>query len=154
MLVLETSATHVDWEFDSPQAHMKKNNKKKSEQLGMNFSTANNRLKKKILFWLVRKCGLDKCYRCGHLIESEEELSIEHMVDWLDNNPALFWDMNNIDFSHLKCNIDNSDRSKGHLKKHGRARYGKGCRCVDCTKANRIHVREFRSVAKRQTQSS
>lgn len=87
---------------------MSKSNAKKSEQLGMSFGTASNRLKKMILFALVKsRSGLDRCYRCGESIESVEELSIEHKEPWLDSdNPKeLFFDLQNIAFSHLSCNV-------------------------------------------------
>ena len=73
-------------------------------QLGMPFGTANSRLDRKILFWLIQKNGLDSCHRCRHKIERVEELSIEHKEPWQDVNPALFWDLNNIAFSHRSCN--------------------------------------------------
>ena len=57
---------------------------KKKEQLGMDFGTASGRLKKDIMFMLVQKCGLDKCYRCGEKIETKGECSVEHKIPWLD----------------------------------------------------------------------
>jgi hypothetical protein len=81
-------------------------NNKKTKQLGMPFGTANGRLKKMILFDLIKKLNLNFCYRCGFEIENEGELSIEHKVAWLDSkNPKkAFFDLNNIAFSHLSCN--------------------------------------------------
>ena len=75
-------------------------------QLNMNLSTASSRLKKLILFDLVQKTGQDKCFRCGELILSADELSIEHKNPWLhsDEPEELFFDLNNIAFSHLDCN--------------------------------------------------
>lgn len=77
---------------------------KKSEQLGMPFGTASNRLRKELLFSLLQKYDICNCYRCGSLINSSNELSIDHKIPWLDNSPELFWDLNNIAYSHLKCN--------------------------------------------------
>lgn len=82
-----------------------KHNKKKAHQLGMPFGTANGRLRKTILFHLLCKLGDNQCHRCGEIIETEETLSIEHKEPWLDIDPALFWDIENIAFSHLTCNI-------------------------------------------------
>lgn len=80
---------------------------KKNEQLGMNYSTASNRLRKDILWHYVVKCGDDICHQCGKKIEDQSELSIEHKKPWLDsNNPVeLFFDLDNIAFSHLSCNV-------------------------------------------------
>jgi len=80
-------------------------NQKKSEQLGMPFGTANARLRKQILFHLLQKLGEDVCFQCGEKIESVDDLSIEHKKAWLDESVDLFWDLDNIAFSHLKCNI-------------------------------------------------
>lgn len=83
--------------------------KKKREQLGMDDSTASHKLRKLILFSLVQQTGQDICFRCQTKIETVEELSIEHKVPWLDSsNPIrVFFDLNNIAFSHLRCNIAN-----------------------------------------------
>ncbi len=76
----------------------------KSEFLGMNYSTAAHRLRKNILFSLVQELGRNVCFRCGDPIERSEDLSIEHKEFWLYTDPELFWDLDNITFSHLKCN--------------------------------------------------
>ncbi len=80
------------------------NHNKKTEQLGLNFGTAQNRLKKQLMLQLVQQCGRDSCFRCGELITSAVDLSIDHKKDWLDVSPELFWDLNNIEFSHRGCN--------------------------------------------------
>lgn len=79
-------------------------NTKKNEQLGMPYGTANNKLKKQILFAYIQRCEDNVCYRCGEKIENIENFSIDHKVPWLDNSPDLFWDLDNIAFSHLSCN--------------------------------------------------
>lgn len=85
----------------------KKLNDKKRSQLGMPNGTATARLRKSILFQLVKETGRNICHQCGKEIVSEDELSIEHKIPWLDSeNPIeLFFDLNNIAFSHLRCNI-------------------------------------------------
>ena len=85
----------------------KKSNEKKSKQLGMPLGTASAKLRKSILFQLLSESGKNICYQCGNIINSEDELSIEHKVPWLDSyNPKeLFFSLENIAFSHLKCNI-------------------------------------------------
>lgn len=90
--------------------------KKKREQLGMDNSTASHQLRKLILFSLVKQTAQDICFRCQKKIETVEELSIEHKKPWLDSsNPiSLFFDLDNIAFSHLRCNI--ADRRKPNKK--------------------------------------
>lgn len=84
-----------------------KQNEKKSEQLGVNYGTASHRLRKKILFDLMVRCDLDTCFQCKEKIENMDEMSIEHKVPWLDSEDptGLFYDLENIAFSHLSCNI-------------------------------------------------
>jgi hypothetical protein len=81
-------------------------NAKKHAQLGMNHGTAQNRLVKDILFSLVIECDKNKCHHCGKPME-RQDFSIEHKTPWLDSeNPLkLFFDLENISFSHLSCNI-------------------------------------------------
>jgi len=69
---------------------------------GMPRGTANSKLRKKILFELLRKIGANKCRHCGLDIVLSEDLAIEHLQDWKDNQD-LFWMLNNIAFSHLDC---------------------------------------------------
>jgi hypothetical protein len=91
---------------------------KKDHQLGMSYGTASHRLKKQILFSLVQETGKDICYRCGKVIETAEELSVDHKIDWLDKDPSLFWDLDNIAFSHLSCNIEHSVSYHGGRGSH------------------------------------
>jgi hypothetical protein len=81
-------------------------NKAKSERLGMSYSKASHQLRKKIMFSLIQKAGLNKCYRCGKVIANIDNLSIEHKTSWFtaENPLESFWDLNNIAFSHLRCN--------------------------------------------------
>jgi hypothetical protein len=88
----------------------KANTQKKSKQLGMPYGTACNRLRKSIMFDFMRRLGLDKCFRCGHAIVSTNDMSIEHKESWLDVSVDLFWDLDNIAFSHLSCNSSNRER--------------------------------------------
>jgi len=84
-------------------------NKLRAEQLGMPYGTANAKLRKAILFKLVQRLNEDICFKCKLKIVSIEELSIEHKQPWFNRNSALFWDLDNIAFSHLKCNVKHSD---------------------------------------------
>ena len=80
--------------------------KKKENQLQMSLGKASGKLRKSILFYLLKKVNENFCYRCNKEIKRVEELSIEHKQAWLDSeNPIeLFFDLKNISFSHLKCN--------------------------------------------------
>ena len=80
--------------------------------IGMPFGTAAHRLRKIIMFDLVKQLNLNFCYRCGSLIENIEDFSIEHKKPWLHKDVKLFWDLNNIAFSHLKCNIYNKPKNR------------------------------------------
>lgn len=86
-------------------------NQRKTEQLGMPIGTASGRLRKMIVLNLLQQLGQDACFRCGNRIGTPEELSIEHKKPWLGNATALFWDLNNIAFSHRQCN--RPDRQSG-----------------------------------------
>lgn len=81
-----------------------KSNQKKKDQLGMSIGTAMGRLRKAVLFRLMQKYDEDTCYRCGQKIESVDELSFDHKEPWLDVSNELFWDLDNVAFSHLRCN--------------------------------------------------
>lgn len=81
-----------------------KNNAKKTEFLGMNFSTASGRLRKLVLFDLLERHRENICFRCNKKIKEVKQLSIEHIKPWLDKDVALFWDLDNVSFSHVNCN--------------------------------------------------
>lgn len=86
---------------------MKRNYKLEKEQkLGMSFSAAHSRLKRDIIFHLLKQIDKDACFRCGKKIETAADLSIDHKEGWLysDNPSSVFFDMNNIAFSHIGCN--------------------------------------------------
>ena len=93
----------------------------KKEQLGIDPGTAQYRLVKDILFDLIKD---RPCYRCGEIM-TRETFSIEHKVPWLhsENPIELFFDLENIDFSHLKCNskskrINRKYKDKDEQRKH------------------------------------
>lgn len=129
-------------------------NKKKSQQLGMAHGTAVYHLKKMVMFSLLQETGKDACYQCGEKIKDIDNLSLEHKVPWLDSdNPKeLFYNLSNIAFSHTICNY----AAKRHWNISKQASHGTasryityGCRCDNCTKANRNKQRKYRAeVAK------
>ncbi len=83
----------------------------KSDFLGMPFGTASNRLKKNLMFSLAQKLGLTKCFQCGEEIESSKDLSIEHKLPWFEASQDLFWDLDNVAFSHARCNYSAARKS-------------------------------------------
>lgn len=95
---------------------MNNSNQNKADFLGMPYGTACSRLRKNLLFQMAQKLNLDKCFKCDGIIETSEELSIEHMEPWLNRSTELFWDLDNIAFSHLKCNRPHE--YKGGWSKH------------------------------------
>ena len=76
----------------------------KTVHLGMPYGTAMHKLRKNLVFHMAQRLGEDFCFKCGTRIETAEELSIEHKAAWLHGDEALFWDMDNIAFSHRVCN--------------------------------------------------
>jgi len=89
-------------------------NKNKDKFLNMPHGTACNKLRKMIMFDLLKQLNKNFCYKCGKLIKNIDDLSIEHKKPWLHVDKDLFWDLNNIAFSHLKCNT--TDRPRGLYK--------------------------------------
>lgn len=118
---------------------------KKTKQLGLNPSTANNILKKNILFSLICETKRNICFQCGNIIKSIEELSIEHKIPWLDSeNPKeLYFDLNNIAFSHLACNV--AAKRPRIIKHPSFLSYRNGCRCEGCKNENKSMVYKHRN---------
>lgn len=114
----------------------------------MPHGTANARLRKAIIFKLLKDAKLNFCFQCSAEIDKIETLSIEHKIPYLDSHDPkkLFFDLDNIAFSHLKCNIDARripekivDKDDFRVK-HGRSTYERrGCRCDICKEDKRIH---------------
>lgn len=117
---------------------MKNSIKEKSSQLGINFSTASNRLRRNVMFHLLCKTGENTCHRCGKKIEIVDDLSIDHKQDWMyaKNAKELFYDIDNIAYSHKRCNtiagLDKRTPFRGvtrlhnNKKKQYQARYWDG----------------------------
>ena len=99
----------------------KATNKRKSEQLGMNHGTARSKLQKLVLFQLVKESNRDICHRCNNKIIDVESFSTDHKVDWMyaDNASELYFDFNNITFSHLSCNISYRRCNQHTTNKYG-----------------------------------
>lgn len=82
-------------------------NQCKAKALGMPYGTASSKLRKNLMFSMAYALDRTVCFRCGKEIEKIEELSIDHKTPWLkSNDPGKnFFDLNNIAFSHLSCNV-------------------------------------------------
>ena len=93
---------------------MSKSNETKAKLLGMPFGTASGKLRKSIIWYFVQEMNLDSCYRCEKRIETIDEMSIEHKENWQSATDPVesFFDIENIAFSHLFCNVGNTKRSK------------------------------------------
>lgn len=85
-------------------------NLKKSQLLGMPYGTACNRLKKNILFNVLKRHRENFCFRCDKEILVVDDLTIEHKKDWLNKDVNLFWDLENTAFSHKSCNVAYCER--------------------------------------------
>jgi len=92
---------------------MNERHKRESELFGMSVGAANNKLRKQIMFDLAKRLNLHFCYRCGHEIVHVDQFSVEHMNAWrIASDPVVaFFDLNNIAFSHLRCNSAAARRS-------------------------------------------
>lgn len=103
---------------------------KKQKQLGMNPSTASGRLVKDILFKFVKEAG-HKCFICSGEM-TRETFSVEHKTPWLDSEDPvkLFFDLENIAFSHKSCNIGAARRELAECGTP--SAYYRGCRCQAC----------------------
>jgi len=119
-----------------------KNEKKK--QLGMDPGTASNRLVKALLFSFGKKLDMQWCFHCGAEIESYKHMSIEHKVPWLHSeNPLdLYFDLDNIAFSHKSCNYKAARPRPGKPCPSSTA-YRNGCRCEGCREIKRSEYRKY-----------
>jgi hypothetical protein len=88
--------------------------KRRAAQLGMPLGTAANRLRKALLFKYIQRAEEDICWRCGQIINSADTLSIDHVVRWFNSEDpvGLFFDLENVRFSHCGCNSGAGPHSK------------------------------------------
>jgi hypothetical protein len=132
--------------------------KQREEALGMPYGTAFSRLRKLVLFDCLKRHGENVCYRCGRGITCCSEMSFEHKLPWERGSSELFWDINNVAFSHLKCNAaaggagtratrmrcrrghDLSVTGNTHLFKDG------AVRCKKCKNLNNFLYKERRKT--------
>jgi hypothetical protein len=97
-----------------------------AELLGMGYKMATSRLERKWLFHLLKQAGKIKCYHCPFDVESENDMSIEHMEIWGGNRakgiePCVekFWDLDNLAVSHKRCNTSAANAGTGKYKYMG-----------------------------------
>ncbi len=92
----------------------------------MPFGTAQNKLKKALLFSLVQELKRDVCFRCKKKIETIDDFSIEHKLGWqLANNPIeAFFKLSDVGYSHLPCNVKAGARENKFNKSKTHCKYG------------------------------
>jgi hypothetical protein len=97
---------------------MNNTNRERAEQLGMPYGTAANKLRKMLMFKFAKELGYDTCFKCSKLIESVEELSIEHKEPWFkqEDGTEKFWNLDNIAFSHRACNRPHTNGNAKYRK--------------------------------------
>ena len=112
-------------------------NERKAAQLTMPYGTACAKLRQQLFFKLLVETGRNVCHVCGETILTVDECSIEHIKPWLNVDPSLFWDHENIAFSHRKCNRPNRPSGGGNGSRPKfmcgtQGGYRNGCRCKRC----------------------
>jgi hypothetical protein len=120
--------------------------KDKDAQLGMPLGTASGKLRKQILFHLLCKLNENICFKCKKPILNVDELSIEHKENWLhsENPKELFFSLDNIAFSHMKCNLP--ERRFGGFHKRIKCKEGYSF-CSKCKKMKKME--EFHKCNRR-----
>ncbi len=123
---------------------------KKAQLLGMPFGTASHRLRKVVLFNILQETGRGNCFRCGHVIANVEDLSMEHKLPWQSapDPKVVFFDVGNVAFSHLSCNIgvrrEDTHCANGHEYTEENTRiYRNGARM--CRRCRRKEQRDNRN---------
>ena len=93
-----------------------------------------------IMYSLARKLSMLDCYRCKKEIDDISDFTIDHKKGWVNVSPALFWDMNNIAFSHATCNFNAGKTIPCPSLNH----YRNGCRCDPCIHLKRKYDKKYR----------
>jgi len=109
--------------------------KKGYEILGQSLQKSHIQIRKLMLFHCMQKCGMDTCFQCGEKITDINTLSIEHKIAWMgsENPKEMFWDVNNLAFSHLRCNSIGIKNKNRLIHPSVNAYVKRGCRCEECT---------------------
>lgn len=125
---------------------------KKKQQLGMDAGAASLQLKKSILFFLAQKCGMDICFQCGKKIEYINEFTVEHKTPYLNSADPLdlYFDMDNIAFSHGLCNTKARRASKPITHGTQHAYITRGCRCAMCVDNWRAYRKSYMANSRKK----
>ena len=118
--------------------------KRYEEQLGMDLGTAQHQLRKCVLFGLVSETFGTKCFRCSKEM-TKDDFTLDHKIAWRNSAKArkLFWDVENVAWSHLVCNTQASRSYNGLLEfcKSGHKLSGRNVRIAEtgrvCRKCDR-----------------
>jgi hypothetical protein len=88
------------------------------EKLGMHKSSAQRKLGKILLFEYIKKADENICWQCGDSIGTFDEFSVEHKESWscAEDPKKAYFDLENIAFSHLSCNVQKI-RNSPHKRK-------------------------------------
>jgi hypothetical protein len=94
--------------------------------LGMEFGKANHQLCRKIMYGWCCQLGLNKCYKgCPKkIIDRIEDWTVEHKNPWnkgktKEEKNRLFYSLENIAYSHKRCNCGSSNAGKGESGYYG-----------------------------------
>lgn len=71
--------------------------------LETSWTSARNKLIRLIIYDFLIKTNQDNCFVCKKSM-TVDDWSIEHIDPWLAYGIESFYDLDNISFSHLKCN--------------------------------------------------
>lgn len=119
-------------------------------KLDKSYGAAGTELRKRVIYHLAGKLGMLNCFRCKDEILDVADLSLDHKVPWrkAEDRVATFYDVENVAFSHLRCNSGSYLREKTHCDNgHPLTRSPSGERyCLICRrakkKARRVHANE------------
>lgn len=123
--------------------------KKREEKLGMNDTRARKILNKDLLFHFAKQLNRGDCYRCGKEMK-REDFTVDHIENWLNSDDpiSLFFDIDNIAFSHLSCN---RSAQRTLISCPSLAAYKQGCRCDECRLEKSRYSKEYRARKKLKT---
>ena len=109
----------------------------KTKKLGMSPGKARNLLVNTLLFRFAQETEMDRCFRCEKPIVCVEDCSIDHIQNWLhsDNPVEVYFDLNNIAFSHRSCNYAAS-KKPSFLGKTT-------VKCTNCDLNIELYTREY-----------
>jgi len=84
----------------------------------------------RLIFRQLERLSENECFRCGSLIVDAEDLSLDHKTAH-QGNQDLFWDLDNLAWSHRRCNFSHGgkiggmkNRESGHAARLGSSQKG------------------------------